>query len=369
MRPGRPTIVLTGGGSGGHIYPALALVEGLRASFDVVYIGASRGMEATVVPKEGVFFLGIPAGGVLRKGLMGQVRGLSLTALGTVSAISWLLRLRPKAVVGTGGYVAGPVGLAAKTLGVPIFVIEPNAKLGFTNTLLARWAKAVYLGFPDMVRELPPSLRMKAVGVGIPVRSSIGTTTKEEARRQLGLDPRKETVLVFGGSLGARSLNEASEKLLTEGAGTAYQLIWATGRRYAGDYSGQAPAGVLRVPYIDDVPTALAASDVAVTRSGAITVAELSASCLPAVLVPSPYVSDDHQIRNAEQAKLAGGAVVLTEEEILAGRLGPVLLDLLEHPARLKGMADGMGTVVPRNAASEIVRHLVATLQGSGGKP
>lgn len=358
MRGRRPLVVVTGGGSGGHIYPALAVAAELTPGFEVAYVGARSGMEAQVVPRGDLAFFGIRAGGIAGKHVVGKARGLALTAMGFLEALRLLGRLRPRAVLGTGGYVAGPVGLAAALLGIPLAILELDARLGVTNRLLGRFAAALFLGFPASLDGLPSLLRAKAIGTGIPVRAEIGRVGREEAAASFDLDAARPIVLAFGGSLGSLPLNEAVDGILRAGGPPGFQLIWGTGRRYADRYDGDGRKDVRCLPYIEDLPTAIAAADVVVARAGAMTVAELSAAGKPAILVPSPYVSDDQQFRNAALAETAGGAIVLTDADLEAGRLAPVLKGLLATPERLREMGAKMRQVIPEGAAKAIARRM-----------
>lgn len=352
-------LVVTGGGSGGHIYPALAVAREAAGAFDIAYIGARGGMEETVVPEAGVRFYAIPAGGIAGKGPRARLIGTWRSVLGLARAFAILGRLRPAVVFGTGGYVSGPVGLAARLRRVPLAVLEPDARLGVTNTLLSRLAVEVYLGFPGALPSLGPAVRAKAIGTGIPVRPEVGRLTRQAARRALGLDSVLPTVLAFGGSLGSKPLNDAVARSVAEGATGGLQLIWGTGRRYAEAYPGPWPATVRCLPYIEDLPVALSAADLVVARAGAVTIAELAVAGRAAILVPSAFVSDDQQFRNAALAKEAGGAVVLTDRDLAAGALSPALASLMADAARLSAMGGAMRQVVPAGAAAAIAGRLV----------
>lgn len=354
----RRLLVVTGGGSGGHIYPALAVAKAASGTFDVAYIGARGGMEETVVPKAGVAFYAVPAGGIAGKGALARLRGAMRSAVGLARAYALLGSLHPAVVFGTGGYVSGPVGLAARLRRVPLAVLEPDARLGVTNTLLARFAVEVYLGFPGALPALAPAARAKARGTGIPVRPEVGSVSREAARRALGLPPDRAVVLAFGGSLGSQPLNEAVARAIRDGATDGVELIWGTGRRYAAAYAGPWPEGIRCLPYVEDLPTALAAADLVVARAGAVTIAELAVAGRAAILVPSAYVSDDQQFRNAALAREAGGAVVLTDEDLGRGALSHTLPELLRDGARLRTMGEAMRQVVPAGAAAAIARRL-----------
>lgn len=358
----RPLIVLTGGGTAGHVSPALALAERLDRHFDLVFAGSPYGPEKGLALSAGLTFLPVAAAGLARKGLMAQVRALAMTGWGLAQAAAHLRRLRPRAVVGTGGYVSGPVGWAAGQLGVPLYLLEPDARLGVANRLLAAKARRIFLGFPDLAERLPEALRAKAVGSGLPVRRAIGQIDRAQARRQMGLDSDRPVLLIVGGSLGSAALNRMAERVAAAREAADVQLIWATGRRYRAAVATGAGPGRVVLPYLDDMASALAAADLALTRAGAGTVAELAQSGLPAVLVPSPNVSDDQQLENARRVEAAGGGLVVAEEDLDSLSTLTQILALLADRRRLEEMSAGMRRAVPVGAAERIAAILIEDL-------
>lgn len=358
----RPLIVLTGGGTAGHVSPALALAECLADRFELVFAGSPYGPEKGLALAAGLSFVGVMSAGLARKGFLARARALVVTGWGLAQASAQLRRLRPKAVVGTGGYVSGPVGWAAGQLRVPLYLLEPDARLGVANRLLAAKARRLFLGFPDLQDALPEALRQKSIGTGLPVRRAIGGVDRTLARQRLGLDPEKPVLLVFGGSLGAQALNQVAEKLAWSELGPDVQLIWATGRRYrAAVHTGSLPGRVV-VPYLDDMAAAMAAADLALTRAGAGTVAELAQAGLPAVLVPSFNVSDDQQLENARRLALSGGAVVIEESALQSPDTLARIVTLLHDRQALAAMSRGIRQAVPLGAAQRIADILIEDL-------
>ena len=360
--PGKPLIVLTGGGTAGHVSPALALAECLSDRFELVFAGSPYGPEKGLALAAGLPFVGVMAAGLARKGMLARARALAVTGWGLAQASAQLRRLKPKAVVGTGGYVSGPVGWASGQLHVPLYLLEPDARLGVANRLLAGRARRLFLGFPDLQDALPEALRRKSVATGLPVRQAIGQVDRTLARHRLGLDPGRPVLLVFGGSLGAKALNQAAERLAEPGSHFDLQLIWATGRRYRAETHIASLAGRVVVPYIDDMAGAMAAADLALTRSGAGTVAELAQAGLPAVLVPSVNVSDDQQIENARRAALSGGAVVIEETALGEDATLERIVGLLGDRETLAAMSRGIRRAVPLGAAQRIAEILAEDL-------
>ncbi len=358
----RPLIVLTGGGTAGHVSPALALAERLSDRFELVFAGSPYGPEKGLALAAGLPFVPVIAAGLARKGLLARGRALAVTGWGLAQAAAHLRRLRPAAVVGTGGYVSGPVGWAAGQLRVPLYLLEPDARLGVANRLLAGKARRLFLGFPDMQDALPEALRRKSIGTGLPVRQAIGRMDSALARRRLGMAADKPVLLVFGGSLGAQALNQLAEKLVASGLGEDVQLIWATGRRYRAQvHTGSLP-GRMVVPYLDDMAGAMAAADLALTRSGAGTVAELAQAGLPALLVPSPNVSDDQQMENARRVAGGGGALVVEEAALADPDTLVRIVTLLHDRTALAAMSRAIRQAVPADAAQRIADILAEDL-------
>ena len=367
-------VVLTGGGTGGHIYPALAIAAELRGAEAVGYLGTDRGLEARVVPQAGIPFYPVPATGVLGKSPAAMARGAATALAGVVRAGGILRQLRPDVVVGTGGYVTGPVGLAAALLGVSLFVLEENARPGITNRMLARFARHVAVPWADAAGGFPASVRTKVVVTGNPVRREVVAADRGAARRALDLDPTAPVLFVVGGSQGAEAINEAvlslvrDPSLWPEGAA----LVWATGPRY---YEGivsrlsPLPAWARVLAYVNDMPQAYAAADLVVSRAGAMTVAEVTARGVPAVLVPSPNVTGDHQTANARVLAERGAAVLLPEARL--SDLAATVTALLGDPARREAMAAASRALGRPDAAATlaalVVRDGARQRAGAGG--
>lgn len=317
-------VVLAGGGTGGHIYPALALAEGLHDRFgadvEVHFIGSRRGLEYELVPRAGIPFHAIHAGGLMKSGLFVKIQGFTRSLRGLVEAW-WILRqLAPDVVVGTGGYVSGPVGLAASWLGIPLVIQEQNVWPGLTNRLLARRSAVVLVPFVEAVRHLPEGSRVRVTGN--PVRPGLLAMQKDRARADLDLDPVWTVLLVTGGSQGAPAINRLMAEIwpiIAERADVA--VIWATGpRHFSGVMDGLNPGPDQRrlrvVDYLYDIDKAYAAADLLIGRAGAMTCTELTACGIPAILVPSPYVAEDHQQKNAQYLVDKGAALMLTENSV-----------------------------------------------------
>lgn len=327
-------VVFTGGGTGGHLYPAIAVADSLRASgASIAFIGTADRLEATIVPKAGYPLFTVRSRPLTRKLSFELLRTLGANMRGTLQSIALLRARRPDLVIATGGYVCFPVVVAARLLRMlgmlraPIVLLEPNAQPGLTNRLLAPLVDEVWGAFaqPD------PRFAGKYVHTGIPVRSSLRALPERgDALARLGLSAQRQTLLAMGGSQGARSINDALASLVkTDGLPPGWQLIHVTGEK---DYDrvrgqlGQPAAHAVR-PYLHDLSDAYAAADLVLARAGASTLGELAALGKPAVLVPYPHAADHHQSSNAQAFAKDGAALVIADRELAAGRLRGVLAD------------------------------------------
>lgn len=314
-------VVLAGGGTGGHITPALAIAEALRVAcgprIDIHYVGSPSGLEAELVPRAGFRFYPVAAGPLMKPGWQAKLRGVWRSAVGFRQARQVLRAIAPQVVVGTGGYVAGPVGLAAVSLGIPLVLQEQNVWPGLTNRWLARRAAAVLVPYAEAAKHFPAGAPLHVVGN--PVRPSLLAVDRAAARQALGIVPHHVLVVATGGSQGAPAVNRLMARLWELAAGEpAWAILWATGPRHfpsvAARLGDPDPDGRRRaVPYLYDMDTALAAADLLVGRAGAMTCAEAAARGVPAVLIPSPYVAENHQAYNARYLESEGAAIVVEE--------------------------------------------------------
>lgn len=332
----RATFLFAGGGTGGHVFPAIAVAEALRglADVDVVFCGTDRGLEARVVPRLGWRLerldVGPMRGGGLGRAAAGAARALRATA----RAFGLLRRVRPRAVLGVGGYASGPVSLAAVALGVPLAVLEPNSSVGLANRLLAPVARRAYIAWD----EVAPSFRPGSWrSFGVPLRAGF-------APAPAASHPAVR-VLVMGGSRGAAALNELLPQAVAHLAarGQALQVLHQAGRdQDEGVRSAYARAGiegVVVVPFIDDVARAIADADLVVARAGAVTIAEITAIGRASILVPFPHAAGDHQGRNAEALARAGAAECVRQDAADPLRLAHEMERLVEDDALRSAMA------------------------------
>jgi UDP-N-acetylglucosamine--N-acetylmuramyl-(pentapeptide) pyrophosphoryl-undecaprenol N-acetylglucosamine transferase len=350
MTAQRPVLIMAGG-TGGHIFPGLAVAECLRAQgVPVVWLGAVGGMETTVVPAQRIELHTVAVGGLRGKGIRTRLLAPLMLLRALFASLAVLRQVRPRSVLSMGGYVAGPGGLAAWLLRRPLLVHEQNRVAGFTNRKLAALAKRVLAGFADALPQ--------AEWVGNPVRDAIAALPPP-AERMAGREGRPR-LLVLGGSLGARALNLALPQalaLLT--AEQRPEVLHQCGNRGLDEArAAYAKAGVEAqvVPFIDDMAASYGRADLAVCRAGALTLAELAAAGLGAVLVPFPYAVDDHQTRNGEVLVAAGAAELMQENELDVQILAQRLESLLGDRSRLLAMAEAARTLAKPDAAQVIAR-------------
>ena len=341
--------------------PALAVADALRASgAQVEFIGGERA-EAELVPAAGYALHPLRVVGIDRRNPLRAARAVALAALATGRARKLLKRLGAEAVMGGGGYVAGPVGLAARSLGLPLVLTEADSHLGVTNRLLARMAERVFLAFPIEGRE-----GERYVLSGRPVPRGTGSADRAAARRRFGIEPEEPCLLVFGGSLGARRLNDAAIQAFGRAASCA--VLHICGQR---DHAGLSrrleelgvPAHYRLHDYVQPFADALAAADLVAARSGG-SVLEVAAAGLPSILVPYPHATADHQTANARHMEAEGAAVVVPDGELDGARLAREVEALLGTPERMRAMARAARAVARPDAAERIAREILALARG-----
>lgn len=371
-----PNILFAGGGTGGHVYPAIAIADAVRRRVPdavIEFAGTRDRMEWEAVPKAGYAIHPITISGFHRRQPLRNVTLPFKLVRALAESRALVHRLQPDVAVGTGGYVSGPVLFAAGLSGTPVVIQEQNAYAGFTNRLLGRRAARIHVAFEEAKAYLPAD---RCVYSGNPTRKELLDVDAAEGKEHYGLPAAAFAIVVLGGSLGSRAINEAvasaAEKLLSDE--TVY-LIWQTGGRYYEEMQARvAPHPRLRlIEYIDRMDLTYAAADLAVCRSGAITCSELMVTGTPSVLVPSPNVAEDHQTHNARSMERAGAAVTIPEAEMTA-RLVDEVMRLRGAPARLEAMAQAARAIARPHAADDIAEDVLDLAgwktpekQGAGG--
>ena len=342
-------IMIMAGGTGGHVFPGLAVAEILRArQRTVVWLGTERGLEATLVPARGIEMERISIAGVRGRGPIAWLAAPFKVGWSVAQALTILRRRRPGAVLGLGGFVAGPGGLAAWLARRPLVIHEQNAIAGTTNRMLARFASRVFEAFPGSFPR-----RIVAEVIGNPVRDSI--VAAGASRRATAATPPR--LLVLGGSQGALALNREVPRALAEIPAAERPVVrHQAGRSLEEAEKAYRSAGVTAecIGFIDDMAAAYAWADVVIARAGALTLSELAAAGVGAILVPYPHAVDDHQARNAEHFVAAGAAIVLPQNELAPARLASELRQLLADPATLAQMGARSRALMHADAAEKL---------------
>lgn len=358
-------VIVSGGGTGGHIFPAVSIANALKArtGAEILFVGAEDRMEMERVPAAGYKIVGLPVAGFNRKNLFKNFAVLLKLAKSVRMAKKVVRDFRPDIAIGVGGYASGPTLKSAQKLGVPTLLQEQNSYAGVTNKMLAKGADCICVAYEGMDRFFPAD---KIVLTGNPVRKDLLSKhlSPTEARRAFGLDGEKRTLLVVGGSLGARTLNEAMEKDVQRLADAGLQIIWQTGK-YFGDRGEKAAAGrkgIVVTKFISDMASAYAAADLVVSRAGAGSISELQLLGKAAILVPSPNVAEDHQTKNARALSDRGAAILVTDAEARE-KLADTALATLSDEKKLYSMRAEIAKMALRDADEKIVDHILEIIE------
>ena len=358
-------VLISGGGTGGHIFPAIAIADEIRRrnpAAEILFVGALERMEMDKVPAAGYNIIGLPIKGIQRSFTLKNL-SVPFMALRSVLRVRKAIRdFEPQIAIGVGGYASGPSLLACRMLGIPYIIQEQNSFAGLTNKWLAKGAKAICVAWPAMDRYFPAD---KIVFTGNPVRQGFGLALHDVdiALRHFGLSRAKPVLFVTGGSLGALTINSAiaaSAKLFAE---AGIQVIWQTGKRFARDaekliYQGQIK-GIYTNAFIDRMDLAYACADAVVARAGALTISELALVQKPAILVPSPNVAEDHQTHNAKSL-VSRQAAILVRDAQAADMLFGTAQALLKNQAQKQTMSSEIAKIATPQATADIVNQLEA---------
>lgn len=341
-------IIVSGGGTGGHIYPALSFIKYLKTvdpNLSVLYIGTQKGLESTIVPENGIDFKTIDIQGFKRSLSFANITTVYKFIKSVSDAKKMIKAYKPDLVLGTGGYVAGPVVYAASKLKIPTIVHEQNSIPGITNKFLSRYATRVALAFQEAGTFFPPN---KTVFTGNPRAQEVADLVESgNVLSQYDLDANKKTIVIFGGSRGALKINTAVIEALPELAKKDYQILYASGEIYFNDpefaetfttYNQE--KNIKIVPYIKNMVEVLNDANLILSRAGATTIAEITALGLPAILVPSSYVTADHQTKNAQALENAGAAISINNADLTGEKIVQAIDSLLLDDQRYRKMAE-----------------------------
>ncbi|WP_366924819.1 undecaprenyldiphospho-muramoylpentapeptide beta-N-acetylglucosaminyltransferase [Metallumcola ferriviriculae] len=367
-------VLFSGGGTGGHIYPALAVSGALTKDYpgvELLYVGTPYGLESKLVPREGIRFKTVNVSGLKRKLSLDTIVWAGQTTGAAAQAVKLLKEFRPDVVVGTGGYVCAPVILAAAVLRVPSILHEQNAFPGKTNRWLAPFAQKILVNFAES-KQYFGRQRGKVITTGLPVRREIIDISRKKGAEILGVSPDRLTLMVVGGSQGAKSINQAVLPLAAKvAANPRLQLIWATGEsqydwvierlQQDGIKSGQV-GNITIKPYLHQVAAALATADLIISRAGATFLAEITARGIASILVPYPYATDNHQEYNARSLVKKGAALMVADEELSKGILVDKVEDLLSKRKVLETMSQSSQKCGKPEALEQIVKEIVSCI-------
>lgn len=342
-------VLITGGGTGGHINPALAIAQKVKSKEDsnvVLYVGTKTGMESELVPKEGFEFKSVTAKFLQRKISIENIKTLFASAKGVIEANKIIKEFKPDIVVGTGGYVCGPVVLAASLKKIPTMIHEQNVFPGITNKLLAKFVDVIGISFDEARKYFPENIRHKLVMIGNPVRKDILIADRRKSRKFYNLKTDDILIYSFGGSGGQVSLNRAMLEVIKNYNGkNNVKIIHVTGKRLYDNFNEELKKINIDIKnnieikdYMYDAPTALSASDIVIGSAGAITIAEITAVGVPSILIPKTYTAENHQEYNARALEKEGAAKVILEKNLD----GIALINLIEEIIKNKNILNTM---------------------------
>ncbi|MCM1449208.1 MAG: undecaprenyldiphospho-muramoylpentapeptide beta-N-acetylglucosaminyltransferase [Clostridiales bacterium] len=351
-------ILISGGGTGGHIFPALSIADAIKRRHPeskILFVGAEGRMEMQRVPDAGYEIIGLPVSGFDRRHLWRNIKVLWKLNKSMRLAKRVVKEFKPDIAIGVGGYASGPTLKAAQRAGVPTLLQEQNSYAGVTNKLLAANASAICVAYDGMERFFPAETIVKT---GNPVRADIvaSSTTREEAKRQLGFDPHKPLVAIVGGSLGARTINRAMARSLKPLAERGAGVLWQCGKFYKEEYMhmGEGMDNVTVTDFIKRMDLVYRAADIIVSRAGAGTISELQIAGAPAILIPSPNVAEDHQRHNAEALSSRGAAILLLDAEA-EDKLLDNITQLLDSPQTRENLSIQVKKMALPGASEHIV--------------
>jgi len=364
MKQPKPKFIFSAGGTGGHIYPALATADELRKLLpdaEILFVGAENRMEMEKVPHHGYPIIGLPIQGLQRKLTLKNMVVPVKIFRSLFKARKILSQFNPDVVAGFGGYASGPVLKAAARKGIPTLLQEQNSFPGLTNRLLSKSASCICVAYPNMENYFEKN---KIFITGNPIRQEIFNQhlSPQNARKFFGLDPDRLTILAIGGSLGARTINETICNLIPEIIEKGYQIIWQTGKQYnyskCRNMSGEKNTRVQAQEFIFEMPQAYAAADVIISRAGAIAVSEIAAVAKPVIFIPSPNVTDDHQTKNA-MVLVNQQAADMVKDADAATQLGPVLFNLIADENRRFEISKNLSKLAMPEAALNIAKKII----------
>ena len=362
-------VIISGGGTGGHIFPAVSIANAIKAMHPdakILFVGALGRMEMQRVPAAGYEIKGLPICGFDRKNLLKNVKVLYKIWKSQRMAKKIIKDFRPQVAVGVGGYASGPTLNKAAAMGIPCLIQEQNSYAGVTNKLLAKKAEIICVAYEGMERFFPAE---KIILTGNPVRQALleTTITREDAIRSFGLDPEKKTILLVGGSLGARTINESMLRHLDLIKESGLQFIWQTGKYYSAEISerlkGQDLPNLKVTDFITDMGSAYRAADLVISRAGASSISEFCLIGKPVILVPSPNVAEDHQTKNALALSTRGAAIYIKDAEA-PDILLQTAIETVNDADKLKSLSENVLKLALPDSANIIAKEVINLANG-----
>lgn len=356
-------VVLSGGGTGGHIYPALALRKELLKHYpdaEFLYVGTAKGLESRIVPSQNIPFKTIHIQGLKRSFSLENLKTVTYMLESIRVSKRYLKGFQPDIVIGTGGYVCAPVLYAAARLGIPTVIHEQNSVAGITNKFLSRYVDKICICYEEVKESFSKKAQRKIVFTGNPRAQEVAERTEKPDLTEFGLRNDRPTLLIFGGSRGAQRINQVVEEMLPELKDQPYQTLIATGEIYYKELMARYPDiqqmdKVKVVSYIHNMPSLLRKVDLVVCRSGATTLTELTAVGTPSILIPSPNVTNNHQQHNAESLAKRDAAIMILEENLSAHRLLTTIDDLMSNPGKCIEMSHQSKKMSVPDASDRII--------------
>ncbi len=351
--------LFAGGGTGGHLFPAVAVAEKIKSKLpnsDILFIGTKSKIEGRIVPQLGYKFKSIWIKGFSRKLSFENLLFPVKVMVSIIQSIFINLKFKPEVAIGSGGYVSGPAIYGSSLVGAKIILIEQNSFPGVTTKLLSKYADEIHVSFDDSKKYF--SNQKKVYATGNPVRQNLGSIKKEDALRNFNISSAKKTLLIIGGSLGAGSINKAIAKIVHELEEKEIHVIWQTGKNYFEMYKNLASKNILVMPFITNMDEAYSACDLLVARAGATTIAEVLALGIPAILIPSPNVAENHQYFNA-RSLADRNAAILIEDEKAGLKLLEEILTVIHNGEKLRELSSNAVALGKPNAAEVIAEHAI----------
>ena len=360
-------VLLSGGGTGGHVYPAISIANRIKEEHpdaEIIFVGTEKGIESEIVPKYGYELKTVTVQGFKRKIDLDNIKRVFKLFKGLEESRKIVKKFKPDIVIGTGGYVSGPVLFNASMNKIPAVVHEQNSFPGVTNKILAKTVTAVLTSFEDSHERFPEDTRSKLVLVGNPVRREILNAKKSLARKKLGINEDKKMVLCYGGSGGSRLINDAMKLVIHNMIKEDVAFIFATGKGYYETFMEDMKEIEFKsyqkiVPYLEDMANALAASDLVIGSAGAISLAEITALGKPSIIIPKAYTAENHQEYNAKSIEAGGGGIAILEKNLTPNTLNEAVFKLLGDRQLLAQMAEASKEIGKPEAIDLIYKEIM----------